>query len=281
MKRVPVLACAAALAAIVSAPAWAGVGATVLLKSGSRMSCEVLDLDASGLRVRVGGSERAIPIGEVAVIDFQGDATNLPRTETSRAAGGLVVLRNGQIVEARLHDLGGTSPLRVTVDASGNLRDYNSDQVARVYLAPVPGGGSETVAPPAGEAPGQKRVRVEGTSLWTPTGIYVGRGERVFISAEGEIRLSADPNDIATPYGSTTQRYAARAPLPRELAGSLIGRIGDRGQPFGLGNPNGEVPMPGDGQLWLGVNDDAVGDNAGAFTVEVRGGRQGPTPRRR
>jgi hypothetical protein len=40
--------------------------------------------------------------------------------------------------------------------------------------------------------------------------------------------------------------------------------------------------MPGDGQLWLGINDDAVGDNTGAFTVEVRGGSARPvTPRRR
>jgi hypothetical protein len=246
------------------------------------MSCEVLDLDASGLRVRVGGGERAIPIGEVALIDFQGDATNLPRTETSRAAGGLVVMRSGQMVEARLHDFGGNGPLRVTVNVSGTLRDYSSDEVARVYLASVPGGdGSETAVPPVGQLPGQSRLRIEGTRLWTPTGIYVRRGERVFISAEGQIRLSDDSNDLATPYGSTAQRYAARAPMPRELAGALIGRIGDTGRPFGLGNPNAEVPMPADGQLWLGVNDDETGDNVGAFTVELRGGSRRPvTPRR-
>jgi hypothetical protein len=278
MNRRVVFACVGACVLLSAVAVWAGVGATVLLKSGNRVSGEVVDLNASGLVVRSGGRERAIPLGDVAVIDFKGDATDLPRNETEQARDGVVVLRNGQLVRGSLSDIGGSAPLRISVDTPNGSRDFNSDEVARIYLSEVPGGAGTT--PPAalpGAAPG--RIQVLGRQPWTRTGVYVKQGERVFIAASGEIRLSGDPSDTATPYGSTKQRYAPGAPMPRQLAGALIGRIGS-GPPFGLGNPNAQVPMPGTGELWLGVNDDATGDNDGAFIVEVRGGTQGPRPKR-
>lgn len=272
MKRSAVVLCAGALGLLVAVTAWAGVGATLLLKSGNRISGELVDLNASGVIVRSSGRERAVPLGDVAVIDFQGDASNLPRNETERAGAGVVVLRNGQRVEGTLSDIGGSAPLRLSVDTRNGPRDFNSDEVARIYLSDVPGGPEPPAATPG-------RIQVSGRQAWTRTGVYVKQGERVFIAASGEIRLSGDPSDTATPYGSTKQRYAGGAPMPRELAGALIGRIGS-GRPFGLGNPNTQVPMPATGELWLGVNDDAMDDNDGAFSVEVRGGAQGQRPRR-
>jgi hypothetical protein len=278
MKRAAVLACVGAFVLLSAVSLWAGVSATVLLKSGNRVSGEVVDLNASGLIVRTGGRDRAIPIGDVALVDFQGGAANLPRNESDRSGGGLIVLRNGQLIEGTLNDIGGNAPLRLSVDTPGGSRDLSSDEVARIYLSAVPG-GSGTVPPATlpGTEPG--RIQVSGKQQWTRTGIYVRQGERVFISASGEVQLSEDRSDTATPYGSTKQRYAPGAPMPRELAGALIGRIGN-GRPFGVGNPNTEVPMPAAGELWLGINDDAVGDNQGAFSVEVRGGTQGPRRRR-
>lgn len=40
--------------------------------------------------------------------------------------------------------------------------------------------------------------------------------------------------------------------------------------PFPIGNQTDPLPMPGAGPLWLGINDDVVGDNAGEFAVTVR-----------
>ena len=51
-------------------------------------------------------------------------------------------------------------------------------------------------------------------------------------------------------------------------AGALIGRIGMNGQPFGIGD-QASVPMPAAGVLYLSVNDDERGDNAGEFIVVV------------
>ena len=61
--------------------------------------------------------------------------------------------------------------------------------------------------------------------------------------------------------------FAPGAPLPRALAGALLGRIGS-GQPFAIGNLT-SVVMPADGELFLGVNDDGLNDNSGQFTVTV------------
>lgn len=48
----------------------------------------------------------------------------------------------------------------------------------------------------------------------------------------------------------------------------LIGRVGDNGQPFPIGE-HGSVTMPADGELFLGINDDYINDNSGSFRVEI------------
>jgi len=77
--------------------------------------------------------------------------------------------------------------------------------------------------------------------------------------------LSDNASDRARAAG--TPRTAAGAPLPSVHAGALIGRI-DNGQPFGIGN-QASVPMPNAGILYLAVNDDERGDNAGEFVVTL------------
>ena len=68
--------------------------------------------------------------------------------------------------------------------------------------------------------------------------------------------------------GSKIGRRLSAGPLPGQLAGALIGRVGN-GQAFGIGNQAGAAVDAGRGLLYLGVNDDNVEDNRGAFTVTV------------
>ena len=51
-------------------------------------------------------------------------------------------------------------------------------------------------------------------------------------------------------------------------AGALIGRIGT-GEPFLIGTITQPIPMPGIGRLMIGINDDQLGDNSGAYSVVV------------
>ena len=64
-------------------------------------------------------------------------------------------------------------------------------------------------------------------------------------------------------------RFAAA--IRQVLAGALIGRVGS-GTMFGIGNQTVPLPMPGDGRLFLAVNDDSPQDNQGQFRVQVRAG---------
>jgi hypothetical protein len=271
MKRLIVWAGALGLTLLCTAPLLAGARATLLLKSGNRVGGDLVDMGGSGFTMMVNGQKQRFGTGDVAVIDFHGNAGNLPNSEVARAADGrgVAVLQGGRVIEGQLYDVGGTSPLRLTFNTPSGRVDYTSNDVLRIYLSAVPGRESTTGATTLPARPGE--MTVPGNRQWMPTGIYVNQGDRVSFNATGEIRLSDDPNDIATPYGSTSRRYAQRAPMPRVLAGALIGRIGNS-DPFGIGNPTGPLTMPASGELYLGVNDDVVSDNRGEFRVDVQGG---------
>jgi len=124
-------------------------------------------------------------------------------------------------------------------------------------------GSNAALAPATGSG-----ISVSPKQAWTSTGLTVRKGEVLTFNASGEVQLSGDQNDIATPFGSKTGRKAANAPVPNVLAGALIGRIGTNGQPFGIGS-GASVPMPAAGQLFLGVNDDGLDDNQGEFRVDI------------
>ena len=119
-----------------------------------------------------------------------------------------------------------------------------------------------------GVGPQTRTIVVPSTQQWTPTGIRVNQGDRIQFETNGQIQLKPnDPKDVAESWGSLIHRYAPNAPMPKALAGALIGRI-DSGQPFGIGNLK-EIIAPASGLLYLGINDDVLTDNSGQFTVKI------------
>ena len=77
------------------------------------------------------------------------------------------------------------------------------------------------------------------------------------------VAIAACNADVASPAGGN--RSAASAPMPGAPAGALIGRIGN-GPAFAIGNLT-KVTMPSSGRFYLGVNDDELSDNSGAYQV--------------
>ena len=51
---------------------------------------------------------------------------------------------------------------------------------------------------------------------------------------------------------------------------ALIGRIGDGREYFVVGSRRGGIRMRAAGRLYLGINDESLGDNAGSFRVTIR-----------
>lgn len=252
---------AAALAAVAFTTAWAQENATFTLKSGERITGQLVDMGGSDFTIRVNGQDRRIAIGEMALIDFAG--STMSQADWDRLSGGqqVIWLRNGDTITGQLYDVGGRTPLRITVKTDGTERQLTSNEISRIALARP----TSTTAATTGSGEG---ITVSSQAQWTPTGLTVQRGETLVINAEGEIRISPDANDRATPNGIIAQRYDPRAPLPRTLVGALIGRIGN-GQPFGIGM-NATFQAPGSGPLYLGINDSNVSDNEGSFQVTVQ-----------
>lgn len=245
--------------------------ATLTLKSGEKIAAQVVDLGGVGFTVRVDGNERRIPTDQVALIDFAG--STMTQADWDRVSSGqhVIWLRSGETITGQLYDIGGTTPLRITVKANGTERDLTSNEVARIALAKP-----TNVATATSGAGGGETITVSAQQQWTPTGITVRRGQMLTIRGDGEIQVTPDANDRATPNGIVAQRFDPRAPLPRTLLGALIGRIGS-GEPFGIG-VSGSFKAPDSGQLFLGINDSNVADNEGAFQVTVQ---ESGTPVRR
>ena len=265
---------------------------TVMLRSGERIQGRLEDLNNNTLFVRVSANDqRKIPANQVVVIDYVGGAQGLPETETSAARGDdhVIVMRNSQVVPGRLVDIEGGAgsdkegERRVYVfrTTGGEERRVPAEQVGRVYLGQYPGAGGSNAAGGAGLSMPESAsgVRVAANQAWTRTGIRVSEGQVVNFAVQGEVQLSTDAADRATAAGAASGRVANGAPLPSALAGALIGRIGN-GAPFGIGNQT-TVPMPSSGELYLGVNDDQVGDNTGGFVVDIKPQGQGGMRRRR
>jgi hypothetical protein len=258
------------LALSVAALALTGVAqaqenATLTLRSGERISGQLVDMGGSGFAVRVNGQDRNVATNDVAVIDFTGGSAT--DADWAKVTDGqqLLVLKDGTTTTGQLYDIGGTSPLKITFKTSSGDRDVSSSQIARIVLA-RPAGGS--AAPSASLAPATgSGISVSPRQQWTSTGMTVRKGEVLSFNTSGEVQLSGDASDVASSAGSKTGRKATGAPLPTALAGALIGRIGT-GPAFAIGNQT-TVTMPAAGQLFLGVNDDGFDDNQGEFRVDI------------
>ncbi len=271
-KRAIVALAVTALASV--AAVQAQVGATLILRSGERISAQLVDHGGSGFTIRVNNQERVIPTNDVAIVDFAGGT--MSRDDWGKVPAGqhAAWLRGGEIVSGSFYDIGGTSPLKITFKTSGGDRELSSADIVRIVLAHTDaaaaavGTSGSNLTPPTGSG-----FVISAKQAWTPTGLIVRRGEILNFSTTGEIQLSGDTNDVAASAGSKAGRYAADAPLPRSLAGALIGRIGDSA-PFGIGSQT-TVPMPASGQLILGINDGGLEDNVGEFRVVItRTGRR-------
>jgi hypothetical protein len=87
----------------VASTASAQENATFTLRSGERLSGQLMDLGGVGFTVRINDQERRIPTDDVAVIDFTGAGTS--QSDWDRLSSGqFAVLRDGQIVTGQLTD---------------------------------------------------------------------------------------------------------------------------------------------------------------------------------
>src|SRR5688500_5037783 len=126
---------AALLVGAVAVSTQAQESATIVMRSGEKISAQLVDMGGAGFTVRVSGQERQIATNDVAVIDFtgSGDLSDADWAKVGSGQGGW--LRNGQTVDGQLDDIGGTSPLRITLRTSSGDREFSSGEIGRIVLA--------------------------------------------------------------------------------------------------------------------------------------------------
>jgi hypothetical protein len=138
--------------------------------------------------------------------------------------------------------------------------------------APPPAAQSHAAnAAAAGKQLRSKEFTLEGSKVWTDTGITLEPGQRIVVTATGTLRYTdakADngPEGLARNFKDLLRIL----PLNEAGRGALIGRIGDADvtQPFLLGTKK-EVVSPITGKLSLGINQAGSDTGDGSYKVTL------------
>ncbi len=125
---------------------------------------------------------------------------------------------------------------------------------------------------------------VPGNENWVDLGFDVEQGQRVFFVASGVLSLQkGNPTAVCGPDGYKMR--TAQQPVPEQNIGALVGKVvkllsvetdretgktirHEQVDYFFVGG-RGEVTLPGTGRLYLGINEQVVGDNEGFFQVTL------------
>ena len=128
------------------------------------------------------------------------------------------------------------------------------------------------------------RITVLGSVDWTDTGLEVKEDQEIYFSAQKQISLQrGNPMAWCGPDGM--DRKTMQQPISDENIGALIGKVvwlisievdEETGEQirheiiekFYIGSAN-QVRMPISGRLFLGINENVVGDNSGEFEVII------------
>lgn len=101
---------------------------------------------------------------------------------------------------------------------------------------------------------------------WTNTGYTVRKGQRIRISAKGRVSLGSGLFTTPAGIGSLTDPNKL---MKTEPTGALIAVIGDDNNDFIFIGSNREFVAQRDGMLFLGVNEENLNDNSGAFDATI------------
>lgn len=117
--------------------------------------------------------------------------------------------------------------------------------------------------------------RVFAYRQWQSTGLYLEKGETVSLTASGQWSYSPWVG-LHGPEGGRWAPAFYPMQTPPALGGALLGRVGEAGDLFYVGH-RAQYTVSAPGFLYLGINDDLLGDNVGELTVSITV-TQPPTP---
>jgi len=221
---------------------------TVKLRDGSILKGKVVSYTQRKftIEVYIGGaiSQHVVPVEEVESVEFdQSDQGAISRAEPSRA-----------------EPIGANQP-PAAPPRGGIPRD-----TAPEVTTPEPG------SPPSGDNAGalpviaEKTVSVAAAADWTSTEIRIQRGQRIVITATGEVDLGDSQRTGPDGISLTDSRKLVAA----RPTGALIAVVGDDNDDFIFVGSAIAFVAPHNGILFLSVNEGNLKDNTGAFVARVK-----------
>jgi hypothetical protein len=186
-----------------------------------------------------------------------------------RVQGQLISVREGVVEFEAQRGFFGRERVRVDladvtrIEFDRNNRPYND-------FNDRPGGNNNDRPGSGGSRPSGMRERavvVNAAEQWQDTGVVVRAGQTVYFVASGRVRWGPGRQD--GPDGERNSPRNDARPMPNRPAAALIGRLGESNDYFFIGDDTGPIRVRGNGRLYLGVNDDYLRDNSGAFRVTV------------
>jgi len=250
--RKPVVSLVVCLAAV-SLIGSSSLADTVKLRDGSILKGKVVSYTQRKftIEVYIGGaiSQHVVPVEEVESVEFdQADQGAISRAETSRS-----------------EPLGAGQP-PAAPQRSGIPRDTAPRDNAPEVTTPDPG------TPPGADNGGaipviaEKTVSVAAAADWTSTEIRIQRGQRIVITATGEVDLGDSQRTGPDGISLTDSRKLVAA----RPTGSLIAVVGDDNDDFIFVGSAIAFVAPHNGILFLSVNEGNLKDNTGAFVARVK-----------
>ena len=216
---------------------------TVKLKDGSVLKGRVVSYNQGRftIEVSIGGaiSQHVVPVDEVESVEFDaGNAGVISRAEpVSAGQPSAPPSRPGTSRDA-LQETSGSDP-------GPGLAGDNAGGYALIV---------------------EKTVSVAAAADWTSTEIRVQRGQRIVITASGEVDLG--DNQRTGPDGislADNRKLVAARPT-----GALLAVVGDDNDDFIFVGSAMAFVAPHNGILFLSVNEGNIKDNSGAFVAKVK-----------
>jgi len=118
-------------------------------------------------------------------------------------------------------------------------------------------------------------ISVPAREDWVSTGLRIRRGQRIRISASGQITLSK--GERTGPDGVNSDDRDKL--MPDRPTGALVAVVGDDNDDFIFIGKEAEFVAKRDGILFLNINASDLKDNSGAFTAQIQVELSGAQPR--
>jgi hypothetical protein len=141
--------------------------------------------------------------------------------------------------------------------------------LAVVFAVSRPAGATETLVV-------DKTVTVHESDFDVDTGVDVRTGDRLVVSASGQIWAGVAFTGNNGPQGWNNIDCDPKFPLPCSHPYALLGKL--NGSYFYIGSGIDQVHTGGDSRLFLRINDDAPANGNGSFTVHIQVFRPDASP---